>query len=250
MLYEKRVLAYIDILGFKDAVGKTVENINDKETENRCKIEEIHNLLDDIRYQLIKDKFMPIKKIEIKDRVVSQFSDSVVISYLENVSIYNILQDIYFLCISALGKGFLFRGAVVCGKVIHTENKLFGPAFIKAYDMEQKQAIFPRVIIDKDIFYIAKDNYSKCTDLNAEYNSLLKLIPCDFDGKRYINYIDKYYTGVGIGEKEEQEHRIWLCNIIKEIKKKIDENNEKDNLICKYLWLKGKFINGDNFMQT
>jgi len=236
MNYEERVVAFIDILGFTDAVNKTVEENNGKE------IERIDNFLDEIRYQLLKDKYLPIKKSEIKDRVVSQFSDSVIISYLKDNSIYNILHDIYFLCVMALEKRFLFRGAVVYGKVIHTDTdtnkKLFGPAFLKAYDLERHQAKFPRIIIDDNILDIIKNNYSECADSDSKYNNLLKIIPCDFDGKRYINYIDKLYTGAGVGVKEEQEHYEWVCEIIRIMKEKI---NKDDNVKCKYLWLKEKY---------
>jgi hypothetical protein len=39
-----------------------------------------------------------------------------------------------------LYNGFLLRGAVVCDKVYHTENKVFGPALVKAYEMEKTLA--------------------------------------------------------------------------------------------------------------
>jgi len=237
MNYEERFVAFIDILGFTDAIKKTVEKNNGKEIENSYEIDKIDNLLNEIRYQLIKDKYLPIKKLEIKDRVVSQFSDSVIISYLKDNAIYNILYDIYFLCIMALEKGFLFRGAVTYGKVIHTDTetnkKLFGPAYIKAYEMEQKQSIFPRIIIDDDVLNIAKENYSKCADF--DYDKLLELIPFDFDGKRYINYIDKLYTGVGVGVKDEQKHLMCIDEIIR----KMDISD--DSIKCKHLWLKDKY---------
>jgi len=256
MNYEDRFLAFIDILGFTDTVDDTIR-CNDCKNYEKCmdckkigkyttlkkkeisfKIDTIDNLLDEIRYQLTKDKFLPIKKIETKNRVVSQISDSIVISYLKENAVHNILQDIYFLCIMALEKGFLFRGAVVCGKVIHTDNKLFGPAFLRAYEMEKNTAQFPRIIIDDEVLNIAKENYSNCTNPDSEYNDLLKLIPCDFDGKRYINYIDKLYTGVNVGENGEQEHRLWVYEAIKKLEEKI---NVDDSLKCKYLWLKEKF---------
>jgi len=236
MNYQERVLAYIDILGFKNTVNNTVRCSDCKSMDNEPEINRIDIFLDEIHNQLIKDKFMPLKKIEIKDRVVSQISDSVVISYLKENAIYNILQDVYFLCVMALEKGFLFRGAVVCGKVIHTEKKLFGPAFLRAYNMEQEQAVFPRIIIDDNVLDIVKENYPKYDEPNSRYDDLLKLIPCDFDGKRYINYIDKLNTGVDVGE--EQQHLSGVYEIINKLKEKI---NTDAGIGCKYLWLKEKY---------
>jgi hypothetical protein len=254
MRYEERVLAFIDILGFKNAVENTIQYICRKNNEKctHCKkdecserkdveiimeIDKIDHLFNEKNYQLLIGQFIS-RELKIKDRVVSQFSDSVVISYSKDDFFHHILFDIYFLCVMALENNFLFRGAVVYGKVNHTKTTLFGPAFLKAYDMEQKKAIFPRIIIDNSFLDIAKDNYSKCANPDAEYNGLLELISCDFDGLKYLNYIDPQYTGVGIKEEEEQKHRKLISENIKEMEKKI---NTDDSIKCKYLWLKEKF---------
>jgi hypothetical protein len=138
----------------------------------------------------------------------------------------------------ALEKGFLYRGAIVCGKVYHTERKIFGPALINAYEMEKSKAIFPRIIIDESILGIEKCNYPGFHNPDSEYSNLMELILKDFDGKYFINYINKLYTGVNIGIKGEQEHLMWLCDIINELEKKLDKD---DSIKCKYLWLKEKY---------
>jgi hypothetical protein len=235
MRYEERVLAYIDILRFKNAVNNTIkEDGND----NFHEIQRIDNILNELQWQSKYKDYLISNEFPIGSKVTTQFSDSIIISYLktENIGIYRILLDIYFLCITAMQNGFLFRGAVVNGKVIHTKEKIFGPAYLKAYEMEQKKAIFPRVIIDDDVIAIAKNNYSKCANPDAEYNDLLKLIPCDFDGIRYIDYVNKLYTGVGVGEEE--EHRILIGEIIKKME---EDFNTDTGVKCKYLWLKEKF---------
>jgi hypothetical protein len=234
-MYEERVLAYIDILGFK----KTVENTIDKKTgaEVVYKTERIDSLLDEEHFHLnIRDCLLGEPKIEGK--VTSQFSDTVVISYLKESNIYDILLNIYLLCTMALEKGFLYRGAIVCGKVHHTEHKIFGPALIKAYEMEKSKAIFPRVIVDEDILDIVKNNYSRYPIPDAGYNDMMKLILKDFDGKLFLNYIDKLYTGVDIGIKGEQEHLRWLCEIINKLEKRMHTD---DSIKCKYLWLNEKY---------
>jgi len=265
MNYQERVLAFIDILGFTDAVDDTVR-CSDCKNNEKCtnckkigkytvfkkneipnKIDEIDNLFNEVLFQVKYLDYLTGEKKKIKSKVTSQCSDSIIISYLKEDAIYLILQDIYFLCVMALEKGFLFRGAVVYGKVVHTENKLFGPAFLKAYEMEQKQAIFPRIIIDDDVLAIAKEYYSKCADPDSEYNNLLKLIPCDFDGKHYINYIDKFYTGVGIGSREEQSHLSWVCENVRKLKQKFDTDAR---IKYKYLWLKEKYDISLNKMEN
>jgi hypothetical protein len=255
MIYEDRILAFIDILGFSAAVDDTIrcydcknldkcidckkinKNREYKNLEILYKTEEINNLFDEIHYQLsIKDIFSD--ELRFMNRVITQISDSIIISYSIDNDIHHILQDAYFLCVKAMEKKFLLRGSIVYGKVIHTQKKIFGPAFLKAYEMERSKAIFPRIIIDKQIFEIAKCCYSKCTNPDAEYENFMKLTSNDFDGFNYISYFDKLHTGVNSGIKGEQGHLLLLYENLK----KLEENIEKeDNIKCKYLWFKEKY---------
>ena len=237
MKYEERILAYIDILGFEKAVEETIEKNmeNGKETENIDKIQKIDNLLEEVRLHSNIREYL-LGEPKIKGRVVSQFSDSLVISYLKESDIHHILLDIYFLCVMALEKGFLYRGAIVCGKVIHTENKIFGPAFIDAYKIEKNIAVFPRILLDDKVIDIIKNNYSLYSNPDAEYNNLEKLILYDFDGKPFINYIDKLDTGVDNGFEEKQKHLLCINELIEKNKKTSDAR-----IKYKYLWLKEKY---------
>ena len=254
MMYEERILAYIDILGFTSAVGKTIEKNEEtgketeniaktiekneekgKETENIAEIQKIDNLLEEVRLCSYNREYL-LGEPKIKGRVVSQFSDSLVISYLKESDIYHILLDIYFLCVMALEKGFLYRGAIVCGKVIHTDNKIFGPAFIDAHKIEEKIAFFPRILLDDKVIDIVKNNYSSRPNSDAEYNNVEKLILYDFDGKPFINYIDKLDTGVSNGVEEKQKHFLCINEMIENHKKTSDAR-----IKCKYLWLKEKY---------
>ena len=45
-------------------------------------------------------------------------------------------------------KGILFRGGLTIGNLIHNENgTVFGQGLIEAYQLESKNAIFPRIIL-------------------------------------------------------------------------------------------------------
>ncbi|WP_295996248.1 hypothetical protein [Rugamonas sp.] len=55
-----------------------------------------------------------------------------------------------------LSKGFLSRGGIASGKLLHRPNKdgaaiIFGPAFINAYKLESEVADFPRIIFSKEV---------------------------------------------------------------------------------------------------
>lgn len=239
--YHERILAFIDVLGFREAIGKTVECINGKVIEKLAETQIIDNLFDEINYQ-ISIKYLFPEERKIIDQITSQFSDSIVISYSKENYIHHIFQDAYFLCVKAMESGFLLRGAIVLGKVIHSEKdkKLFGPAIIKAYEMENKKAKYPRIIIDENVFNIAKKNYLNCTNPDAEYDGLMKLVSKDYDNLYYINYIDKLYTGVDVGISGEHKHSMLVSNNLRKLKDSYKKNNK---LKCKYLWLEKKYNN-------
>lgn len=44
--------------------------------------------------------------------------------------------------------GRFLRGAIVIGHVAHSPHNAFGPGFVRAYDLEQGAAIYPRVVIE------------------------------------------------------------------------------------------------------
>jgi hypothetical protein len=153
-MYEDRVLAFIDLLGTSAFINGTMEN--GVELEDQTK--KIEHLFDDIlglfcsQTNLLNDTLTTCK--------TSHFSDTIVISCLktEKSGVFRILFDVLRLCITALQNNFLLRGAIVSGKLVHTETTIFGPALQTACAMEKKLAIYPRVILNDGICKIA-ENY-------------------------------------------------------------------------------------------
>jgi len=229
-MYQERILAYIDILGFSAAIKKTIN----KNEEVEAKTVNIFNILEDIN----EFKNKKYTGTSINSRVVSHFSDCAAISYLkeEKAGVFHILSDIIFLCYGVLQKGFLFRGAITCGKLYHKE-KLFGPAMITAVDMEKNLAIYPRIVLDKEILVIAEEHPSEYPSKKEQLRVIKKLILKDFDGLYYLNYFDAINYIVG------QEYGI--LSYFKPLRKniidlqKIAENDM--SVKAKYLWLKNKY---------
>jgi hypothetical protein len=236
-MYEDRVLAFIDVLGFSEAVKNTIKNDTEDETETN----KIDNLIKNLQWDLNFDKDEEGKHFNSK--VVSQFSDSLIISYLmtEEAGIFKILLDLLYICATALYNGFLLRGAVVCDKVYHIEKKVFGPALVKAYEMEKNLAIYPRIILDDNIISIAMTYHLKDHDSETEINHINELILKDFDGLNYINYFDAIESELDAGFEEMPEYLDNLRNIIKKM-----EEIDKFSVKSKYLWLKEKY----NFVIT
>jgi len=124
MNYEEKVLVYIDILGFTDAVDDTVRCsdcknfikctdckkigkysiLKKKEIPN--KIDEIDNLFDEEHFHIKYRDCLTGDKYKIKGKITSQFSDSIVISYPNIEDIYLILLNVYLLCVMAWKRDF------------------------------------------------------------------------------------------------------------------------------------------------
>lgn len=135
--YEKRIIGFIDLLGFK--------NLLDEE-EN---FEIIQGILRAV-YEVKED----IGKIFGHDCIVmSTVSDSIIISAnIEEKGAFIKLNSIVYAFVSVLlcKYGILSRGAITYGNLYHDGQIAFGPALVKAYLMERDMAVYPRIILDED----------------------------------------------------------------------------------------------------
>jgi len=234
MMYKERVLAYFDILGFSDRINNTIKNNTEKETKTK----EINNLFDDVLK--IKEKYR-LDDNHFSSKVVSYFSDSIAISYLKNeeAGIFHILVNILSSSLAILQKGLLIRGAITCGKLYHTEEKLFGPAMITAVGMEEKLAIYPRIIFDNEIINIAEKYPAEYPSKNKQSKTIKNMILKDFDGLYYLNYFDTINFIVGPNNGILIYFKPFR-KIIIELQKKAKVNI---GIKSKYLWLKEKYNN-------
>lgn len=166
--YEKRLVLFLDILGFSNLVGKSSSDqqilleiikclkVIERELQKEKEFQENHEYIQ----QLVRNKpYINPGKIDY-----TQFSDSIIIStpYISPHSLHNLITSVSLLQARFLQEGILFRGGIAYGDMYHKENLCFGPAFIKAYTLESKIAIYPRVIIDNDIITgnIIPDNWT------------------------------------------------------------------------------------------
>ncbi len=162
--YEDRYVAFIDILGFKDMICKSEDN------------EEVFNVIITALSKMKKMKERSYKR-EDDTSQIALFSDNIVISYLIETEEdeCSIIHDVMYLHISLLMKGIMVRGGITKGKLCHKGNFVFGPALVRAHEMESKYAIYPRIIIDGNM----GDGY----DLHHAV---------DFDGARYIDTLSRF----------------------------------------------------------
>ena len=186
--YETRIVAFVDIMGFKEKVNKSVV---DKEMA-----EKIHRALKQILY-LKKRNAEDIRNgYNICDIRITTFSDSAVISYpftSESGNLFQILLDLIYLQIDLLQNDVLLRGGITIGKVFHDGEIVYGPAMNEAYRLESQVAIYPRIIIDQEVLLkgITK-TYCSHHDIETECEFIERLIRKDKKtGLWYLDYLSQ-----------------------------------------------------------
>lgn len=242
MKYDQRIVLFLDILGFKKIVLETIEKqeTNGNFIDRKEKILDLHNTLS--KMGEIAGNQSILNNIN-----VTQFSDSIVISFLEESpnnapKVFRIILEII---INLIKRGIICRGAISYGKFIHSEKILFGPALIDAYETESKAAMYPRVIMDKRIYDYS--NSSKIKLSKVKDNPISGYIKEDLDGKFYIDYISNAHLII----QDEYE----LIEFYKSLRNIIVKGRRYDqpDLKVKYGWLKSKydsFLNSDITKKT
>ncbi|WP_322549136.1 hypothetical protein [Flavobacterium psychraquaticum] len=227
-MYEKRFVLFLDILGFQKIIEETEKN---EEPQNE-KIEELILALK----EMVKT-VSPMPKETSK--IVTQFSDSIVVSFKDNDLKESELffRYVHRLIIKLAAKKILCRGAVSYGNLYHDKNFIFGPALVDAYLTESQAAMYPRVIFDKSVIDIMKkrlvSNPSSYSGIRFD-SRIETYLKTDLDDKLYFDYFSKaayYFRG-----KELNEYYDTLRKII------IDGNKYKNpGVKVKYGWMKNKY---------
>ena len=172
-----------------------------------------------------------------RDIVKAQFSDSLVISFKAESqgSVIELIGSIQSLVKKVINCGFLLRGGLAYGNLYHDKDFIFGLGMNKAYELESKKAIVPRIIIQKEIIEISK------IYLPAYFNEDMKeyvfnYITKDIDGEYYIDYFKK---GVDTFWQIKNHDQVFVNNLKTTIINGLLVGDI--SLRLKYLWMKEKF---------
>ena len=139
--YEKRLTLFLDFLGFSEKVQAT-------ETNSELLMDLVDALGDAAETANIGNA---------PDFQATQFSDCLVISYKfeDPDALFEIVNKLSLIVVSLTGRGYLIRGGLTYGQLLHTDKIVVGPAMNRAYFLESKVAKAPRVILDPKIFNAA-----------------------------------------------------------------------------------------------
>jgi hypothetical protein len=145
--YQDRYVALIDILGFEDLIDRTIG------TPPVVKLEDIISALDvPSEVQLEGIVLGRIGDLSSASHTLTTFSDCIAISTEgSEKGLMNLLLHVRAIAFRMLRLGYLVRGGIAKGNLYHHEGKIVGPALIKAYKLENKKAVYPRIIIEPAI---------------------------------------------------------------------------------------------------
>ncbi len=246
--YEKRIVAFIDILGFKEIV---------KQSEyDTTKIDLLYSVLEYLKDWETSEKW-DLKLIEIEEDAQmkgvenfdirgktnsTSFSDSIVVSVKvdDNVNemTSTLIVNLAYIGAILMEKGILFRGGLTIGNIIHNNNgAVFGQGLIDAFLLESKSAKYPRIILS---------------------DKLIKELVYPIDKKKnrypYHQYVDRFDDGC-VGFHQMIYYQVtenWvemtkgklissLRNIRKVIINGLDASFENPDVFAKYNWLKDQY---------
>ena len=101
------------------------------------------------------------------------FSDNLYASFSYESGNPTSFADAFITCIifartyfeNMLNNGIAVRGGISFGSDYSDETIIFSYALVKAYLLESKKAIYPRIVIDNDLIDIVKKNFEVPTPL-------------------------------------------------------------------------------------
>jgi hypothetical protein len=153
--YERRVVVFYDVLGWRARIAEA--------GTDPVKIGELRRII----LGSTRITRLSAEDFSESDIRISSFSDNIVVSVpVSQLGLYQLLGSVGCLVLAAASNGFLVRGGVTIGDVVHDSECVFGPGLNRAYELESTVAKLPRVVIDEVVlmdvdklpFFVQRDD--------------------------------------------------------------------------------------------
>lgn len=234
-IYQNRVVAFLDVLGFqeklfqfeKEAISKLNQE-KEQEFENLEKGQVLQSIQAD---DFINTFLEAISKVDNDKFKYYLFSDNICIT-LNYDSDKNLLLDLLMLIsdlfYSFAQKGYFLRGGIDYGKFISQDRIALGVPLIKAYKLETETAVYPRIVISQDFKKIFEE-YTAGNEQEIELPIFIKSLILSSCENNYLNVFLKVF--------QTDEKEMYFKNIRESIIKNLEENRMKEKVYVKYEWL-------------
>ena len=139
--YSDRIITFIDLLGF----SRDVQMLEKRPGLLRS-IDSVLNAITNCKLDL--DRHRENGTLHFDARL-TQISDSVIASYqIENGAFGGAMSHAAFLGNICVRRGYLPRGVITIGKLVHDGDRLYGGGLVDAYNRERNSIVEPRIAID------------------------------------------------------------------------------------------------------
>lgn len=181
------IVAFIDLLGASEAIRN-----NDSDTN----LNTVNHLLSMAINICNKENRNSYGEYQIK-----AFSDNIVVAHaLSNLSpiqeksiVHELLYIVSTFQFYSFQVGILVRGGITIGDLFVDARFVWGKALLRAYQLESKIALYPRIVVDNDIYDLMKynENGELChCHIIKDSDNINYLDYCSFiDDKSLIEYI-------------------------------------------------------------
>src|SRR5437899_10046780 len=150
LAYSPHLVTYLDILGFRNLLYTKHPNFISRsirrvlETTRPDKLTKEEN---EENYVVFSD--LIVHTVPINSRANTTFPTGLV--YSEILGLAHAQAEL-------IDDGLVIRGAITAGEIERSYNVVFGRGLISAYELEDKKALFPRIIIDDALLRAMKTN--------------------------------------------------------------------------------------------
>ena len=200
-IYNHRLCAFVDILGFRDLVQRSHDHPI-LQGQIRQLLREVvlarpvwerdspvHVIEARLRRQGVTDPKAEAEQL-VNEYAAAQrgssFSDSLVLSAtLNDRAITGLVTSLLFLSRGLAELGKYARGAVCLGLLCHEQDLCFGPALIAAYDLEKNVAVYPRIVFSPDAHAVVANVHLPTVGPLAPY------LREDVDDQRFLDFLNQ-----------------------------------------------------------
>lgn len=209
---KKCVVAFIDLLGTKEAI---------KNDENNVNLSSINKILQSA-FDMCLDKRLCKEDVQVK-----AFSDNIVFamelpdktnSNEPCAQVHNILEICACFQLAAFSLGISTRGGITIGDFFCNDIFVWGKGLVRAYMLESKAAFYPRILIDTNVLPLLPERDSEGNKHHVKTDS---------DGVDFLDYLSF------IPEKNRKEY---IKRTLDEARYIIELLNNDERAIQKVNW--------------
>jgi hypothetical protein len=214
--YTPSIVSYLDILGFRELV----------KTKSAGEISRI--------LRILAESVRPDSLFKSSKTQFTRFSDTVIRSVPQRKHYpHNFIFELRSLVYSQMALiplGVPIRGTVTIGDVVQSWGIVYGPAVVRAYDLESQNGGPPRIIVDDAALTLLRPDIEK-EHLQPELEFLIKEDRSTF----YLDYLKACERELNVPE---QEYSIFLAHHRDLIRFGLKEYANKPSVFSKYVWLR------------